>query len=836
MKHIVFGGNNMKKRFWLAIAAAVLCLLVIGSAAADNDTFKPVTNGSDLRDGDKIILISDDGEGYFVPGADFSNVSITFSTTKVTETSAMLPFILNETSGGWILETNAGYVAVSGSALTFTDQKANAAVFAITVNSDGTAKLSCSSGDLVFKQQDGAYRFCVGTGGSDILLYSASLRSEFGDGLWWTYFNNKLTIGGEGEMPDYGDYVSKPWNSNATAVEIKDGVTSIGGNVFSGFSKLTDVSIPDSVTAIGYKAFYNCSKLEEITIPNSVVSIGYQAFQNCSKLATINLPTDLTYFGNGVLENTAWWNAQADGLVYCDYVLVGFKGTVPQIVKVKDGTKLIAAYALKSRTNITKLTLPDSLTVICNNAFYNCSAMATVSVGANIKTIGDYAFQDCKNLTAFTVTDSVRTIGKGAFSGCKEMATLTLGNGLVSIGEKAFENCEKIEEVTIPDDVPVIESSAFAYCSALKTVTLGSSVTTIKGWAFQNCRAMTDVTLPKSLRTIELGAFSGCSSLSDVWYDGTRSDRENNLTIESYSNGYLTGAAWHYIQEEIAGKIEWNADDVQFKGTTAYVIANGNEQTPRFTVRNKANSRVIDEEFYDFRYRENTNAGTGYVTVTFKGDYRGTCTASFKIYLPATTTTTVANVSDGIKLTWSAVDGAAGYVIYRRAWSSTTDGWTDFVRWNNTTALNWTDTNVFAGTRYQYGIKAYFARRTDPVTGATIGGNVGDNYNLGEVGPLKTTVRITTRTLKSVTAGTKQMTVKWGGSSVFTGYQIQYATNSKFTQNAVAIKVTNPKTVQQVIKSLVSGKTYYVRVRSYHEFEGMTYFGEWSNVLSCKVK
>ena len=111
-----------------------------------------------------------------------------------------------------------------------------------------------------------------------------------------------------------------------------------------------------------------------------------------------------------------------------------------------------------------------------------------------------------------------------------------------------------------------------------------------------------------------------------------------------------------------------------------------------------------------------------------------------------------------------------------------------------------------------------------------------DNYNIGLVGPLKTTVRITTRKLNSVTAGTRRMTIKWSGSSVFTGYQIQYAEDNAFTNNAVALKITDPKTYDTTVKSLVSGKTYYVRIRSYHVFEGMTYFGQWSNVISCKVK
>ena len=288
----------------------------------------------------------------------------------------------------------------------------------------------------------------------------------------------------------------------------------------------------------------------------------------------------------------------------------------------------------------------------------------------------------------------------------------------------------------------------------------------------------------------------------------------------------------------IDAEIEWDSRDVKYKGNTAYVIANGYQQAPRFSVKNKATGKTISSSDYYYKYQENTAAGTGYLFVTMLGGSNGAGAfrGTFKIYLPATKNTTVANVKDGIKLSWSKVAGADGYVIYRRAWSSTTNGWTDFVRWNNTKELNWLDTKVYAGTRYQYGIKAYFNKRLDPVTNTWIGGNVGDNFNLGEVGPLKTTVRITTRTLNSVTAGSKQMTVKWDASSQFTGYQVQYATDSAFTQNAKAVKITNPKTASTVIKSLLSGKTYYVRVRSYHEFNGMTYFGEWSNVKSCKVK
>ena len=281
---------------------------------------------------------------------------------------------------------------------------------------------------------------------------------------------------------------------------------------------------------------------------------------------------------------------------------------------------------------------------------------------------------------------------------------------------------------------------------------------------------------------------------------------------------------------------------MQFKGTTAYVMYDGKAHTPRFTVKDE-NGSVIDASKYDYEYKENTKAGTGYVIVTFKNGLAGTCQGSFKIYLPATTQTTVENVDEGIKLTWAPVEGAAGYVIYRRAWSSTTNGWTTFARWNNTTDTTYIDGvdaahKVYAGTRYQYGVKAYFARRLDPIANVEIGGNVNEpsgNFNLGMVGPLKTTVRITTRTLNSVTGGSKQLTVKWAGSSIFTGYEVQVATDAAFTKNVVAIKITDASTYETVVKDLKAG-TYYVTVRSYHEFNGMTYYGAWSNVLSATVK
>ena len=465
------------------------------------------------------------------------------------------------------------------------------------------------------------------------------------------------------------------------------------------------------------------------------------------------------------------------------------------------------------------------------NAFW-CDVrdeIESVVIGSGITSVGENAFQFCANLKSVSLPSGLLAIEPGAFYGCEKLASIDIPNTVTRIGYSAFCYCHALKTVTVPGSVSDFDHDVFCSCYGLETVVILDGVVSIGDSAFQTCPSLKTVTLPVSVTSIGYYTFDGCPNLTDVYYGGTSAQRSN--IFFDFGNSEIENATWHYKESAFDGKIEWNPSDVQFKGTTPYVVYNGSAFTPRFTVKAKDGS-VVDPSTYTYEYRENVNAGTGYVFVTFNSGYTGTARAFFKIYLPATTTTTVENTADGIKLTWSAVDGAAGYVIYRRAWSTTTNGWTDFVRWNNTTALNWVDTNVYAGTRYQYGIKAYFTKRTDPVTGTSIGGNVGDNYNLGVVGPLKTTVRITTRTLKSLKPGNGQTTATWDPSKVFTGYQLKYATNAVFTQNVKSVWVSTPSTASTVIGSLTNGKTYYVCIRSYHDFEGTRYYGQWSNVLS----
>jgi hypothetical protein len=100
------------------------------------------------------------------------------------------------------------------------------------------------------------------------LVANADNSGTCGENLTWTFDedSNTLTILGNGAMynylVNYDTYIpSTPWQrfrQSIMSVIIKDGVTTIGNNVFYGCSGLTSVTIPNSVTSIGDDAFYNC--------------------------------------------------------------------------------------------------------------------------------------------------------------------------------------------------------------------------------------------------------------------------------------------------------------------------------------------------------------------------------------------------------------------------------------------------------------------------------------------------------------------------------------------------------------------------------------------------
>ena len=92
-------------------------------------------------------------------------------------------------------------------------------------------------------------------------------------------------------------------------------------------------------------------------------------------------------------------------------------------------------------------------------------------------------------------------------------------------------------------------------------------------------------------------------------------------------------------------------------------------------------------------------------------------------------------------------------------------------------------------------------------------------------------------TLSKVTAGSKSFTATWKKQATqTTGYEIQYATDSKFTKGKKTVTVSKNSTVKTTVKKLTAKKKYYVRIRTYKTVSGTKYYSAWSATKTVTTK
>ena len=104
-----------------------------------------------------------------------------------------------------------------------------------------------------------------------------------------------------------------------------------------------------------------------------------------------------------------------------------------------------------------------------------------------VTSIGDRAFCNCSELTSVTIPNSVTSIGENAFWCCSGLTSVTIGKSVTSIGYGTFYGCSGLTSVEIPNSVTSIGDCAFYKCSGLTSVAISNSVKSIGIWGFGFC-------------------------------------------------------------------------------------------------------------------------------------------------------------------------------------------------------------------------------------------------------------------------------------------------------------------------------------------------------------
>ena len=268
-------------------------------------------------------------------------------------------------------------------------------------------------------------------------------------------------------------------------------ITKIGSCAFYNCTGLSgDLVIPNSVKTIDYRSFYNCIGFQGVlSISNTLTYIGQEAFQNCSNLS-----------GNLIIPNTVK-TISGGAFKECH----NFSGTL----SLGNSLEYIVLEAFYNCTGITSFSIPSSVLVIGENAFYGTgwynskpngvlyqgdwclgykgTASGSLTIKANTKGISSHAFYGKTfNTIYYNATNCLDVYEDNLppFHNCN--GSLVFGNNVERIPSFMFQWANIYGSITIPISVKTIGNQAFNGCNSIYSIILPESIVSIGQQAFYN--------------------------------------------------------------------------------------------------------------------------------------------------------------------------------------------------------------------------------------------------------------------------------------------------------------------------------------------------------------
>ena len=302
-------------------------------------------------------------------------------------------------------------------------------------------------------------------------------------------------------------------------------------------------------------------------------------------------------------------------------------------------------------SDIESVTLPDSLTTIEKNAFYNCEKLKSVTIPQNVSSIGLAAFVE--GLSESSLTE-IKVDPENPYFSEKDGVVFSkdgtklivfpsgrsgdyqIPDGTVSVGDYAFYYCVNVSSITVPGSVRSLGEGAFGNCSSLTKTVLNEGLEEIGEYAFQSSSGIRDIIIPASVKSVGkngLRLSSECRirvlSTDTIWADDAFRDSaliagKKDSTLQKYAEdrGYM------FVELSADNRIplqnEW------FEQITPEYEYNGKSHEPEIESSESA-PELEQGSDYEVTYENNINAGTATVKITGKDIFCGTVERSFKI-------------------------------------------------------------------------------------------------------------------------------------------------------------------------------------------------------------
>ncbi len=99
---------------------------------------------------------------------------------------------------------------------------------------------------------------------------------------------------------------------------------------------------------------------------------------------------------------------------------------------------------IRAPRDIKEYNIPTWVTIICDEAFRECTSLTAVTIPNTVAAIGDSAFYYCTELSSINFPNSIVSIGRWAFEYCENLTSVVIPNSVTSIGSWAFDNCKQL--------------------------------------------------------------------------------------------------------------------------------------------------------------------------------------------------------------------------------------------------------------------------------------------------------------------------------------------------------------------------------------------------------